>query len=380
MGGDSSGSLPESLSKSIGPGGGELRIRGVTLKIPPGALTRQTELTVANLGEKVASALPSPGAGFRFVAGPTSFQPHGQVFQLPVDIEMTTGATVGPFALKKLDDPNDTTWSDVPDASIRVPSLQFATKGFSVYALFEGSDTDSSSGGAPSGAGGGGSASGGASAGVGGTLAAVGGDANGGLGGDDNGSPGTGGGTVAAGGSGGMTSLPTPAGYYRGTEWGGYWFEVPSETGATLVTDVAQATMPPYCVQEFVVEANETAGIGFSLAESEDRQMLGVWDSSAFDGISIDLHNTSMVDHVFRVVLIDAQEVEWCAPIVLPSHSSSNVLEFRFTDFYRCDRATTPGTLQGGLVALKVLAETVQGATRGSFCINSVGPVVSLNF
>jgi ZU5 domain len=157
-GDDESIVLPDSLSSTIGPEGGEMKIRGVRLVIPQGALSSDTVLTLANLGDEATAKLAPLEREVRHIRGPTMFSPHRQVFMKPVHVEMTMTMAPTGITLRRLDDELDSTW-EIIRAKVRSDGLEFETEHFSIYglasALPEGTGgADSGSGGRPSASGG----------------------------------------------------------------------------------------------------------------------------------------------------------------------------------------------------------------------------------
>jgi len=159
--------LPDTLSKLVGPEGGELRVRGVTLRVPSGALQDKTLLTVANLGDDAQSRLAPLTTNARFLARPTSFSPHGLQFlkaaQISIDVDDERATAI---EIRRLDDETDPTWTLLNEVSLD-DVVSFDTRRFSIYAL---TSVVLGAGGSLSGAGGSGAASsGGAKSGSGGS-------------------------------------------------------------------------------------------------------------------------------------------------------------------------------------------------------------------
>lgn len=143
--------LPDTLSKVVGPEGGELRVRGVRLRVPAGALQEKTLLTVANLGDEAQTRLAPLEPSARFLARPTSFSPHGLQFlkaaEISIDVDDESASSV---EIRRLDDEMDPTWTLIQGVPID-EEVSFDTRSFSVYAL---TSAALATGGAPSGSGG----------------------------------------------------------------------------------------------------------------------------------------------------------------------------------------------------------------------------------
>jgi hypothetical protein len=119
-------SQPVTVRQTVGPAGGVVRGRGVVLTIPPGALSRDTDITMV---------VPS---------GPhvqAQFYPHGLVFEKPVKLEFDLSGTsaandsgiVGAYftlpILNGLIQP-----SELFNATVRNGSAEFWIRHFSTYA------------------------------------------------------------------------------------------------------------------------------------------------------------------------------------------------------------------------------------------------------
>lgn len=133
-GDDGSSELPDTLSKMVGPEGAEMRIRGVTLSVPAGALRTETLVTVSNMGSEAAGRLAPTQRDVRFLSPPALFTPHGLHFSYPVQISMTAETPQSQMVIRRLDDEKDTTWEEISSQRQKESSV-FETSQFSIYAL-----------------------------------------------------------------------------------------------------------------------------------------------------------------------------------------------------------------------------------------------------
>lgn len=79
---DESGDEGEVLAtEAIGPDGGSITARGLTVTIPPGALSAETEIEIRTTSENLASALPT--GGYERASEPLALFPDGLQLKLP---------------------------------------------------------------------------------------------------------------------------------------------------------------------------------------------------------------------------------------------------------------------------------------------------------
>ncbi len=356
MGGESGsggGQLPDSLTRSIGPEGGTLRIRGVTVTVPKNALTKPTALTVSNLGDKAITELPTIAPGLTRVSRPAAFEPHGQTFDLPVEIEMVANTNAKSASVHRLDDPEDRTWEQIALVTNNLPDVKFGTKKFSIYSVFTGEVTEPPPGSGGSGdlGSGGTSSSGGSESGAGGSVQASGGSsAMGGLGGDSSG-------------TGGTAPDPESRAYYDDGTWYGYWYSTAPST-QVLSTNFDEGD-EPFCITSGRLGQGERAGFGFSLAETMmgDRESYGPDNG---EGFSFFMENIAEAELPFEVSLIDDGGNVYCVQRTMSQRVLSGTASFFFDEFQLCsgDQARAPS-----FVSLQV--ELVGEVPDARFCIGS---------
>ncbi|OQX66506.1 MAG: hypothetical protein B6A08_20140 [Sorangiineae bacterium NIC37A_2] len=352
-GGSGGGQLPDSLTRSIGPDGGTLRIRGITVTVPKNALPKPTALTISNLGDKAISELPTIAPGLTRVSRPAAFEPHGQTFAVPIEIEMVANTNAKSASVYRLDDPEDQTWEQIALVTNNLPDVKFGTTKFSIYSVFTGEPTEppmGSGGGEP---GSGGTVSvGGSESGAGGSPSASGGaEATGGLGGEP--SPG----------AGGSDAGPEIRPYYDDGTWYGYWFSTAPSTQA-IATNLAEGD-EPFCITSGSLGARERAGFGFALAETMlgDRESYG---PGANEGFSFLMENVAQAELPFEVSLIDADGNVYCVQRTMSERVLSGTAPFFFDEFQVC--SGNPSRLPT-FVSLQV--EVVGEVPDARFCIGS---------
>lgn len=326
-GADGSGNeLPDSLTKRIGPAGGSLKVRGVTLTVPKDALKKPTDLTVSNLGDKAISDLPAPALGFSRASRPAAFEPHGQTFEVPVQIEMVAESNPKSVTVQRLDDPKDTSWESIAQVTDNLPQAKFGTRTFSIYSLFSGQETE-----VPTGSGG--------AQGVGGKSAA------GGQGLAAGGAPSAGGavtkgsgGAPSAGGTGGLgfggdVSVDPEDAYFDDGTWKGYWFEIqPKAEG--LETNLADLT-EPFCITSGSVSDGERGGLGFNLNQDQGGEAL-LYTPENSEGFSFSIHNVAKGNFEFQVGLVDDAGNVYCAEVSASEREEFAVRQVYFSDLVYC--------------------------------------------
>lgn len=131
-----SSSSPPQTQTTIGAAGGDATSpSGALVRIPGGALSGDTVVTVTIVD---ASTLAAPPAGTELVGKPHAFTPHGLQFSAPVAIVLPSTETSG--TVLRLDDERDTTWERVENVSFDGQAATFRTSHFSIYAVARGPD------------------------------------------------------------------------------------------------------------------------------------------------------------------------------------------------------------------------------------------------
>ncbi len=123
----------ESLTKRIGPMGGELKLpSGAEVKIPADALTSEEEIEITKLNDGDVAPFPPH---LEAAGKPYAFKPHGLVFARPVTITLPFESEAEAVRPLKLEDQSDTTWQTIVDVTKddAAKTLQMDVDGFSVY-------------------------------------------------------------------------------------------------------------------------------------------------------------------------------------------------------------------------------------------------------
>lgn len=136
--------LPDIISeKSIGTAGGTIETEGgVLLTIPEGALTSTTLIKITKVDP---ASVPAQLPGAPFAGDIFSFEPHGQEFNKPVQIELPTQSRAN--TVLKLSGPEDTRWKLVSAIDLTEDKAIFETSSFSMYAAGGSAATGSKPGG-----------------------------------------------------------------------------------------------------------------------------------------------------------------------------------------------------------------------------------------
>lgn len=349
-GSDSSGNeLPDSLTKTIGPEGGSLEIRGVTLTVPKDALQKPTELTLSNLGDKAISELPAPDPGFTRASRPAAFEPHGQTFEIPVEIEMTAEANPKSVTVRRLDNLQDRSWESIALVSENLPQVKFGTRTFSVYSLFSGQGTD-----LPAGSGGftgigGSSATGGKASSAGGSVAA------------SSGGAAASGGFAGSAGLAGDSSVQPMDAYFDDGTWRGYWFEI--QPDSSKVETNLQDESEPFCITAGEVLDGEMAGLGFALNQVKGGEAL-LYAPENSEGFSFSIHNLAKANFEFQVGLVDEDGNVYCTETSTSTREELVTREVSFSDLVHCSgMQSRPSSFQ----ALQV--EVLGPASDARFCV-----------
>jgi hypothetical protein len=118
----------DQVSSAIGPAGGTLEVGGATITVPAGALDEEVTLTLA-----IAGALTAPlPDGLAAVTPQVWLTPHGQIFALPVTVELPLDdAPAGTAFAWYLDDEEDTEWAPLAAAVVDDDVLRYQTTHFS---------------------------------------------------------------------------------------------------------------------------------------------------------------------------------------------------------------------------------------------------------
>lgn len=144
-GDDAQSDDPSSVTKVVGPAGGELVLPdGAGVTIPEGALDEEIEITVARLSDSEAGALAEllPN-GLTLVSDLYAFTPHGQEFLLPVEIRVPYDSSSDALAMQSLDDETDTSWGEDKGAAFADDVATLETEHFSIKGVTAGrADTD----------------------------------------------------------------------------------------------------------------------------------------------------------------------------------------------------------------------------------------------
>jgi hypothetical protein len=126
-----------SVTMMVGAAGGIVSIAGARVQIPSGALTQDTAIGVATLSphDVAASEVMVNGAVIvtQLLSEPVAFTPHGTQFSSPVTIELPYSG--GAELVMRLDDPHDTTWEVVDDATFEGGMATVVANHFSVYVV-----------------------------------------------------------------------------------------------------------------------------------------------------------------------------------------------------------------------------------------------------
>jgi ZU5 domain len=122
------GPVPIVVSKTIGNEGGTLESNGVTVVIPPGAITKDTQLS---LGLRTGDGLPVLPKGLGRVGSVPALLPHGTQFAVPVRV--TLPSQFRESTVYRLADEADLEWEPVSRTFKAGPSLVFETSVFSFY-------------------------------------------------------------------------------------------------------------------------------------------------------------------------------------------------------------------------------------------------------
>ncbi len=120
-----------SVSGTVGVDGGTIsgtvESGQVGVDIPAGALVEDTELSI----QTVSVDAPTP-AGKELASATYAFLPHGTEFASTATLIIPhDGSASGAV---RLDDENDTTWSELSDISIKASTIEVKVDGFSIYA------------------------------------------------------------------------------------------------------------------------------------------------------------------------------------------------------------------------------------------------------
>lgn len=280
QGGDAS-EATLSAKKMIGTEGGSIAIDGASLDFPPGALTRDQEISVSRLDEADVAPLP---AGAAFASPPVAFEPHGLAFEAPVTVNLDySGGVDKRFVVAKLDDEKDKTWEEGAEAKFKDGRATFTINGFSIWAVVDDPDGALTS-----------------DAGSGGT--------------------GGGGGTGGTGGSGGSQTGTGPGSFKTTSMFGMVTLE---GGGAVTATNVDSATALPYCVAGLAppdLGGVASVGLKFDLGEngttdenftpSGDGLILDIEESNETE-LAITLHTVEGNAYCYRSYFYGKQFVVW---------------------------------------------------------------------
>lgn len=133
---DSDGGAPErqleveQASEILDDQGGQLATEAGGIDVPAGALTTDTEVSVAEVSaEQIVAKLPSV---LHAVAPAVAFTPHGQTFTKPVTLSLFHEGTSADLVVLRLDDESDTEWERV-DATFAAGVAYVTSTHFSIY-------------------------------------------------------------------------------------------------------------------------------------------------------------------------------------------------------------------------------------------------------
>lgn len=122
----------------VGASGGVINgPNGVQLRVPGGALTADTRITISIAEPDEYPPLQQQVAGAVY-----AFEPHGQKFLAPVTISLPGNATGGAAVLRA--EPGDKQWTGITNGTFTSTSAEVLVSTFSFYALSPGSSPDTS--------------------------------------------------------------------------------------------------------------------------------------------------------------------------------------------------------------------------------------------
>jgi hypothetical protein len=141
--GDDAATEITSVTKTIGPEGGEVALPdGASVNIPKGALDEDTDITVSRLSEDDAEALIDLlPAGLSPASAIYAFTPHGLKFNVAVGITLPFESASKTLSAQRLDDEDDETWAAQAGAEFDKSEATFETMTFSLYLVASGTAT-----------------------------------------------------------------------------------------------------------------------------------------------------------------------------------------------------------------------------------------------
>lgn len=369
--------------KRLGTDGGTISTDNASLQFPPGALPGNVEIRVTELDDEAVGALAGLPPGTTFASQPVAFEPHGLVFDEPVEVSLDyRGGASQRLVVAKLDDEEDETWSADADAEFRNGKATFTITSFSIWAVLddpEGAFVTTGSGGSSgdgSGAGGSNPSTGGQS-----TLPSGGGGQSSGDGGQSGGSGGQSGGTGGqptggsggqSGGSGGQGEIPPgDFGYFDTGTLSGFAHDE-AFGGATITSDVASHAGFPFCASGTVPATPPTAraGIRFDLGVPLEGGPQ-VDHVPVHDGIAFGFQSDSAENLVVRLV---TDSVEYCTGILGPGGSFSMFLPWSL--FGQCGGGDPyDGVTPIRHIGVEVLANG-ESAIDFSYCVDLIDDVL----
>jgi hypothetical protein len=121
-------------SANLGNSGGQVVAQNGAVNVPEGALTGDTQVSVAQVQPQ---ALMAPLSGLlKAVAPPMAFTPHGTTFAMPVTLSLFfTQPATQDMAVVRLDNEQDTSWELVMDTKLDGQAAYVSTTHFSIYGV-----------------------------------------------------------------------------------------------------------------------------------------------------------------------------------------------------------------------------------------------------